>query len=116
MADPEKSKMDPSFSMFDAPNKLDKEYAKIQRELKDQLDNNAEIQEAQKIYGNDRIPEYWQHKQTGEIVRVTKYMYVIGGGRRVAFTNPAWGYETSASLDEFQTEYTVYSNQQTTRA
>ena len=66
-------------------------------------------------HGSETIPEVWQHKETGEIVKITKYMYIIGGGRRVVFTNPGWGFESSANLKEFEQEYRVYENQKTTR-
>ena len=113
MADPEQTPKTKASSILDGPNKRDEQYQEIQRELKAQLDANAEIQQATQVYGDEKIPEYWQHKQTGEIVRVTKYMYLVGGGRRVVFTNPAWGFETSATRDEFTAEYRVY---QTTRS
>lgn len=80
---------------------------------------NEEIQElehAKVKYKDEYIPRVWQDRETGEIVRVTNYQYVVGeGARRVIYTSVGMGHETAMLRQEFEKRYKVYENQHTTR-
>ena len=91
------------------------EYGAVKRGLDNANKEIKDLQHAEFTYKEEYIPRVWQDRKTGELVRVTDYQYVVGGGRRVIFAGVGWGFQQPLPRSEFEKLYKVYKDQHTTR-